>query len=99
MGKEKVIPIIALLILIVAGSSSAYVIVSQVDKETITIQGEEYTIGQLFFIAEIKTIQTVEKEVSGASFEDIVNKVGISGPSAYTYTIIGSDGYQQTVDL
>ena len=98
MGKEKIIPILALIILIVAGSSSAYVYISQVDKETIEINGEEYTIDQLFFIGEKKTVITVEGEITGVSLEDLISKVGIACPSCYTYTIIGKDGYQQTVD-
>ena len=98
MGKEKIIPILALIILIVAGTSSAYVYISQVDKETIALNGEEYTIDQLNFIGETKTVQTVEGEITGISLEDLVLKVGIACPSYYTYTIIGKDGYQQTVD-
>jgi len=98
MGKEKIIPILALLVLIIASSSSAYVYINQVNKETITINGEEYAIDQLLNMAETKTIETVEGEISGASLEDLVSKVGISCPSCYKYTIIGSDGYQQTVD-
>ena len=98
MGKEKIIPIIALIILIVAGTSSAYVYISKVDKETITINNEDYTIDQLNFIGETKIIQTIEGEKTGVSLEDLIEKVGIACPSCYTYTIIGKDGYQQTVE-
>ena len=98
MGKEKIIPILALIILIVAGTSSAYVYISQVDKETITINNEEYTIDQLNFIGETKIIQTVEGEKTGISLEDLIEKIGIACPSCYSYTIIGKDGYQQTVE-
>ncbi len=98
MGQEKIIPILALIILIVSGTSSAYVYISQVDKETIALNGEEYTIDQLNFIGETKTVQTVEGEITGISLEDLILKVGIACPSCYIYTIIGKDGYQQTVD-
>ena len=37
MGKEKIIPILALIVLLIGGTSSAYVYVTQIDKETISI--------------------------------------------------------------
>jgi hypothetical protein len=98
MGKEKIIPILAFVILIIAGTSQAYVFITQNEKETLTINNEEYTIDQLFIIGETKTIQTIEGEKSGVSFEDLMNKIGIECTDCHTYTIIGSDGYQQTVE-
>ena len=98
MGKEKIIPALALVVLIIGGTSSAYVYATQIDKETIAINGEEYTIDQLFYIAEEKTIQTIEGEKTGASLEDLILKIGIGCPSCYEYTIKGKEGYQQTVE-
>jgi len=98
MGKEKIIPIFAIILLVVAGTSAAYVYTSQVDKETITLNNREYTIDQLFLLSEQKTIQTVEGEKTGNSVESIINKIGIACPSCHNYTIIGKDGYQQTVE-
>ena len=98
MGKEKIIPILAFVILIIAGTSQAYVFIKQNEKETITINYEEYTVDQLFIIGETKTIQTIEGEKSGVSFEDLMNKIGKECTDCNTYTIIGSDGYQQTVE-
>ncbi|MCK5636944.1 MAG: hypothetical protein KAH91_05920, partial [Thermoplasmatales archaeon] len=69
-----------------------------IDKETIAINGEEYTIDQLFYIAEEKTIQTIEGEKTGVSLEDLISKIGIGCPSCYEYTIKAKDGYQQTVE-
>ena len=98
MGKEKIIPILALIILIISGTASAYVYVTQVDKDTITIYGNAYTIEQLFYMGESKTIQTVEGEKTGVSLEDLISKVGIGCPSCYEYTIKGSGNYEKTVD-
>ncbi len=98
MGKEKIIPILALVVLIIGGTSSAYVYTTQIDKETIAIKGVEYTIDQLFYIAEEKTIQTIEGEKTGVSLEDLISKIGIGCPSCYEYTIKAKDGYQQTVE-
>jgi hypothetical protein len=98
MGKEKIIPIFAIIILVIAGTSSAYVFLTQVDKETITINQIEYTIDQLFFIGDTKTIQTVEGEKTGISMENLVIKIGVNNPSEKFYTLSGSDGYEQTVE-
>ena len=98
MGKEKFIPILALIVIIIGGTSSAYVYLTQIDKETITIYGDEYTIDELLFMGETKTIQTVEGEKTGVSLEDLISKVGIGCPSCYEYTIKGSGNYEKTVD-
>ena len=96
-GKEKIIPILALIVILISGSSTAYVYLSQIEKDTITIYGEEYTIDQLFLIVDIKTIQTVEGEKTGISLGDMIQKIGISCPSCYEYTIKAKDGYEKTV--
>ena len=80
MGKEKIIPIIALLILILSGAAQAYVYVTQVDKDTISINENAYTIEQLLFMGKSKTIQTVEGKKIGVCLEDLISKVGIGCP-------------------
>lgn len=98
MGKEKIIPILALIVILICGTSTAYVYVTQIDKETITINGEEYTFEQIFYIGVQKTIQTVEGEKKGISLEDMITKVGVGCPSCHEYIIKGKDGYQKTVN-
>ena len=97
MGKEKFIPILALIVIIIGGISTGYVYATQIDKDTITINGGEYTIDQLFYMTELKTVQTVDGEITGISLEDLILKVGISCPSCSEYTIKASDGYEKTV--
>jgi len=97
MGKEKIIPILALIVLVLSGTATAYIYATQVDKETISINGEEYTIEQLFYLAESKTIETVDGEKTGASLEELIPKVGIACPSCHEYTIRAAD-YEKTVD-
>lgn len=98
MGKEKIISIIALIILIISGTTQAYVFITQVDEEEITINGNSYTIEQLFFMGKTKTIQTIEGKKSGVSLEDLISKVGIGCPSCYEYTIKGGGNYEKTVN-
>jgi len=98
MGKEKLITILALIIIIIGGISTAYVYATQTDKDTITINGEEYTIDQIFYMGATKTIQTTEGEKTGADLGDLIQKAGVGCPSCYEYTIKAKDGYQQTVE-
>ena len=77
MGKEKIIPLFAILLLIVASTSAAYVYTSQVEKVTITLNSQEYTIDQLFLLSELKTIQTIEGQKIGISIESLINNIGI----------------------
>ena len=97
MGKEKSIPILALIIIIISGVLTIYVYASQIDKDTITINREEYTIEQIFYIGEIKTVETIEGEKNGIGLEDLFQKIGIGCLSCFEYTIKAKDGYQKTV--
>ena len=64
---------------------------------TVNIAGEEYTIEQIFSLAEQRTIKTDEGEKIGASLEELVAKTGTSC-SKCTYTITAKDGYQKTIE-
>jgi len=98
MGKEKVIPIFAIIIIAISIFSSIYVYATHVDKDTITIGDLEYTIDELFALVDEKAIETVEGEKTGISLEDLISKVGIGCPSCHEYTIKAADGYEQTVE-
>jgi hypothetical protein len=98
MGKDKLIPVIAMILILIGVSAALYVHATQVNKDTITIKGEEYTIDQIFTLAEKKTITTDDGEKTGVSLEDLMKKVGVSCTSCSTYTFKASDAYEQTVD-
>lgn len=98
MGKDKLIPIFAIIVLLIGISSAIYVHATQINKDTITINGEEYTIDEIFILAETKTITTDDGEKTGASLEELMTKVGVSCTSCSQYTFKAKDGYQQTVD-
>lgn len=99
MGKEKFIPIVALIILLIGASSSAYVYASQsetdTDTDTIAIYNQRYTIEELFTVVEPRTFDVLN--YSGVALDDLIIKAGVECPSCYTYTIIGEDEYQKTV--
>jgi len=97
MGKKKIIPISALIVLLIGSLSSAYVYTSTVDTEFITINGNEYTIDQLFFIGEEKTINSNSELFTGIALDSLIIKTGVVNPEDHDYKIIASDGYQKTV--
>lgn len=98
MGKDKLIPVFAMILLLIGISATIYVHATQINKDTITIKGEEYTIDQVFTLAKIKNITTDDGEKTGVCLEDLINKVGVSCTSCNTYIFKAKDGYQQTVD-
>lgn len=93
MGKEKLIPILAVAVLFIGSLSSIYVYATQINSEYIDINGQEYTVDQLFFIGEERTIETF----SGIALDTLMMKIGVPEPEKHEYTIIASDGYQKTV--
>lgn len=99
LGKEKIIPILAMVLLLIGVFSAVYVHATQINKETITINGEEYTIDEIFSISESKSIEIDEGAKTGVSLSDLMIKVGIKCPNCNKYTFKAKDGYQQTVDF
>jgi hypothetical protein len=97
MGKEKLIPILAMSVLLIGISSAIYVQATQVDKDTISINGHEYTIDQLFSMGAMRTIKTDEGEKMGLALDDLMSKVGLGCLSCHSYVIKAKDRYQQTI--
>jgi hypothetical protein len=104
MGKEKLIPIGALIVLLIGASSTVYVYATQVenivedndDVEILTIWNKQYTLVEVFYLAEPRTF--TDLNFSGIALDDLIIKIGIDCPECYTYTIIADDGYQKTVN-
>ena len=95
MGKEKLIPLCALVVLLVGAGSTVYVYATQTDTDVITIADQQYTIDQIFFVAEPRVFASLN--FSGVALDDLVVKAGVSCPACHSYTILASDGYQKTV--
>ncbi|UCF49397.1 MAG: hypothetical protein JSU91_06530 [Thermoplasmatales archaeon] len=98
LGKEKIIPIFAMIVLFIGIFSTIYVHANQIEKDTISINGQDYTIDQLFSIGKIRVIETDEGEKTGISLDELMSTVGVGCTDCYKYTIKAKDGYQQTVD-
>jgi hypothetical protein len=95
MGKDRFLPVIALIILAVASISSVYVYTTLANTDTITINSQQYTIDQLFSFTKPRAF--IDLNYSGIALDDLVIQTGVKNPESHTYTIIGSDGYQKTV--
>jgi hypothetical protein len=98
MGKQKIIPVLAMVLLLIGIISALYVNATHINKNTITINGQEYTYDYLFLLGGEKTIKTVDGEVTGASLENIIKSIGIACTSCSKYTIKATDGYQKTIE-
>jgi hypothetical protein len=97
MGKDRLIPLLALIVLLIGTFSTIYVNANLSNKKTITINGEAYTIDKIFLIATEKTITIDGINITGVALDDLVYKTNIQCPSCNRYIIRGADGYQQIV--
>ena len=95
MGKEKLIPIFAILILILGSGTTLFVHATQNNTKSIIVNEKTYTIDQIFFISQTRSFPTLD--ISGVALDDLLMKAGVVNPEQKTYTIIGADGYQKTV--
>jgi hypothetical protein len=98
LKKEKVIPILAIVILLVGTFSAIYVNASISLTDLIKINNQDYSIEEIFSLGEKTTINTDEGEKTGVSLENFIIRLNLGCPSCFKYTIKGRDGYQQTVD-
>jgi len=97
MGKEKTIPILAMVVLLIGIGSAIYVQATENNSETINIVGQQYTIDDIFKIADMRTVTVDEGEISGVALDDLIIKTSNVCPSCNQYTFKAKDGYQQTV--
>jgi hypothetical protein len=95
MGKDRLLPIFALLILLIGSVSSIYVYATQATTDTLLVNGQHYTMDQLFSITKPRTFN--ESQYSGIALDDLMLKTGVSHPEQHTYTLKGVDGYEKTV--
>jgi hypothetical protein len=95
MGKDRLLPILALILLFIASSSSLYVYATQTTTETLKINNQDYTIDQVFSIVRPRTSN--DSQFTGIALDDLMIKTGVTSPEAHTYTLRGVDGYEKTV--
>jgi len=100
-GKEKLIPILAMAVLIIGIISTIFVNANESSEKlsdaTIKINGNQYDFTQLNQYFKNITIETDDGEKTGIPLEKIISFSGINCPSCNKYTFIARDPYQQTV--
>jgi flagellar basal body L-ring protein FlgH len=95
MRKDRLLPIFALLILLICSVSSIYVYATQATTNTLLVNGQHYTMDQLFSLIQPRSFN--ESQYSGISLDDLMLKTGVSQPEQHKYTLKGADGYEKTV--
>ncbi len=93
MGKERTLPLFAITLLLIGSLATLYVHANTTNTQIITLNNQEYSYEQIQTNSEPRTIDTY----TGIALDDFIQKTGIPEPSAHDYLIIGSDGYQKTV--
>jgi len=97
MGKDKLIPVLAMIVLLIGIGSTMYVQASQSNTSNIKINGQKYSIDEIFKIADMRTIVTDEGEITGVALDDLIVKTSNICTSCNQYTFKSKDTYQQTV--
>jgi hypothetical protein len=95
MGKDQILPLLALLMLFTASTASLYVYATETTTDTIRINNQEYSIDQLFSFTAPRSFP--ELNYSGIALDDLMIKTGVSNPEHHSYTLRGADGYEKTV--
>ena len=93
MGKERTLPLFAITLLLIGSLATLYVHANTTHTQTITINNQEYSYEHIQTNTDPRTIDTY----TGIALDDFIQKTGIPEPSTHDYLIIGSDGYQKTV--
>jgi len=93
MTKNKWIPIIAAVVLLIGISASVYAYLQQTNTGSVSINGVEYSSAELMDMG----AERVVEEFSGAALDELMISAGVPEPEAKEYTLIGADGYQKTV--
>ena len=97
MGKEKLLPICAIAVLLIGCLSSLYVNGIEIYSNTIKINNDEYTMDEIFSLAKTRTIITDDGEKTGLALDDLIISAGYTCISCNVYTFKSKDGYQQTL--
>lgn len=107
MGKEKIIPILAMIVVVIGVTSSLYVYAqeSELEKQRekynqeniITIDNLEYNLEELFTLIDNKTVIADDEKIAGIALDGLIIYTDIECPSCHEYTFKASDNYQQTV--
>ena len=93
MTKKKLIPIIAVVVLLIGIGTSLLLFLNNRNSSVVTINGTEFSSKEIFTLSSERSID----EYSGVALDELMVDAGVSDPEGLEFTLIGSDGYQKTV--
>ena len=100
-NQTSIIPYIAISVLMIGSTSALYVHAVQNsqlnDPTTLLINDEMFQVGSIFDQFSNTTITTDDGEKTGVQLSLLLLSTDLSCPTCHMYTLIASDGYQQTV--
>ena len=101
MGKDKLIPFLAMVVLLIGVFSTLYVNAQENENadnlKAIKINNSIYNIDELYELIDTETIQTDDGEKTGIPLDEVLKYSKVSCVSCNSYTIKANDPYQQTV--
>jgi len=101
MGKEKAIPIFAMVVLVIGITSTLYVNAieknNNISDNKLLINGFEYSFEDLSNNIETVSIVTDDGERIGIPLEKIITFSDVNCPACNEYKFIASDPYQQII--
>jgi hypothetical protein len=68
---------------------------TQTTTETLLVNGQHYSIDQLFSLTKPRMFN--DSHYTGIALDDLMLKTEVSNPEQHTYTIKGADGYEKTM--
>ena len=101
LGKEKIIPILAMVVLFVGIAATIYVNANEnqetINEKEIIINEQIYSFEDLSKIFQNITIITDDGEKTGLPLNDIIVYSGVTCPNCNRYIFRANDPYQQTI--
>lgn len=103
MRKESTIPVLAIVLLLIATTSSAYVYINQSSVEStvgqsLLINGDSFEISTLFDSVDKRAEIVAEVEYEGIALDKLIEYVGVASPESHSYRFVADDGYSKTVE-
>ncbi|KAA0004508.1 MAG: hypothetical protein DRN33_01180 [Thermoplasmata archaeon] len=101
MKVERIVPAIAVCLLLLGAFSTVYVESSKekIIQDTIKINDKELEISKIMKSCRDMSIEPeAGGNYEGISLSDMINFSGVKNPAEHRYKILGSDGYSKTVE-
>ena len=93
MAKNKWIPALAAVVLLIGIAASVYAFIQQSNTGSVEINGSTYTARELMDMGSERMVG----DFRGAALDELVVSAGVAAPETKQFTLVAADGYQKTV--